>query len=287
MPHLNHCPERPGRIHPFVGGGLLVASTLLLGCAGSGSSTPAKPVLTTAYYGGTITLKDNTKLTCAGVVLADSATAGTVRLVTLDADTKVVLPYMASGAVTLNDTTITSNGSFTVFAPAGTTYSNGSSTTTCTFTGTLGQGTLTGTVTGPEFSGTFTMEPKDATTISPDSAAGTYDTTRPLLSDGGDASVFLAADGTFTGLRYPAGTLQSNLNPDPATATGSLNNGTAQNVDGAPHILRVNVSVQGQNGADPSDYSGLAVLTSASNQTGLVFMTDNGSTALAGLLVKR
>jgi hypothetical protein len=287
MPHLNHCPERPGRIHPFVGGGLLVASTLLLGCAGSSSSTPAKPVLTTAYYGGTLTLKDNTKLDCAGIVLADSATAGTFRLVTVDTTSQVILPYMASGAVTLNDTTITSNGSFTVFAPAGTTYSNGSSTTTCTLTGTLGQGTMTGTMTGPEFSGTFTLQPKGGTTISRDSAAGTYDGFPPMLSDGGDATVILAADGTFTGLRYPAGTLASNLNPDPATATGSLNNGTAQNVDGASHILRVDVSVQGKNGANPSDYSGLAVLRNASNKTGIVFMVDNGSTALGGVLIKR
>lgn len=280
-----HCPSRPGRMRRWAVGGILLASALLVGCGGGGggAAKPAKPTIQTSLWEGTITLQGGSKLEVLAAILADSATTGTVRLVSIDNNDQI-LPYQITGSFTLNDSAITSNGSLTVFAPAGTTFA-GNATTTCTLAGTLANNTMTGTLSGTSFNGTFTMEPETLAATSLDQAAGTYVTIYPFLSDGNDGTLALAADGTFTGSSYPRGTV-GNPMPDPSTAIGTLTNGTAQMVAGSQNIARINATQQGGPGSTPSDYSGLGVVGVIDGKVCAVIMADNGSSSLAGFFAK-
>ena len=287
MPNPIPCSTRRGRIRVWPAGVLLL-SAVLLGCGGGGGGTaaPATPKVKNGIWSGTITLQGGKKYVALAAVLADGDSTGTVRLVSID-DGLTAPPYQVTGAFTLADGAVTSNGNMTAFAPAGVSF-GASGTTTCTLAGTLANDALTGTLSSPAFNATFSLAPETPTAVSLNDAAGTYVTSYPLLSDGNDASVKLLADGTFSGKSFPAGSFANGATPSPATAIGRIDNGTVQLVSGSRNLARIDATLLGSAASSvQSGYSGLAVFDKFKQGNVVVVMTDNGSSSFSGVFLKR
>jgi hypothetical protein len=284
MPLSTPSSPHASRLRAWAGGALLLAAALLQGCGGGGggSSTPAPPTVKTEIWEGTITPKGGGKFQALAVVLADSDTTGSFRIASID-DNATTPPYMAAGSFTLDKTALTGNGTMTVYAPAGTTF-GGSAATQCDFTGTLTNNTLSGTLSSSTFTADFTLEHDTASGVTLAQMAGTLATGFPFLSDGNDATLTMAADGTFTGTSLPKG---ANKSSGTATPLGTISNGTVQFLAGSNSIARVNFTLLGSApGSVPSDYSGLAVLVVDQGKQIFGIMADNGTSSLAGAFLK-